>query len=67
MLQARKFASANPDEVTWCFNLPGSSNRTINMGLTKYLTEMSSKYLPEVKAESVRKTDNLTIICKLFV
>jgi hypothetical protein len=46
------------------FNLPNPSSRTMALGSTQPLTEMSTRNIPEVKAGlQERKGDNLTIIC----
>jgi hypothetical protein len=46
------------------FNLPNPSGRSVALGLTQPLTEMSTRNLPGGKAQSARKTDNLTAICE---
>jgi hypothetical protein len=52
-----------PDEVTgFLFNLPNPSNRTMALGLTQSLTEISTRNLPEGKGEPARKADFLTAI-----
>jgi hypothetical protein len=44
------------------FNLPNPSNRTMTLGSTEPLTEMSTKNLPGRKGRQARKADNLTAI-----
>jgi hypothetical protein len=47
-----------PDEVAGFFNWPNPSRRTMTLGYTQPLTEMSSRNLPVVKGDrSVRKAD----------
>jgi hypothetical protein len=52
-----------PDYVIAFLTLPNPSSRTMALGLTKPLTEMSSKNLPGVKVWQARKADNLTANC----
>jgi hypothetical protein len=51
-------------EVTGFFNLPNPSSRTMAMGSTQPLTEISTINLPKVPA---RKADSLTAICESIV
>jgi hypothetical protein len=44
------------------FNLPNHSSRTMALGSTQPLTEMSTRNLPGVKGRPARKADNLTAI-----
>jgi hypothetical protein len=53
-------AGSIPDEVDFFFNLPNPSSRTIALGLTQLLTEMSTKNPPGGKRRPARKADNLT-------
>jgi hypothetical protein len=46
------------------FKLPNASSRTMALGLTQPLSEMSTRNSPEGKA---RKADNLTAICEPIV
>jgi hypothetical protein len=50
-----------PDEVDF-FNLPNTSSRTMALGSTQPLTEMSTRNLG--KGRPARKTYNLTAICE---
>jgi hypothetical protein len=43
---SRKVAGSSPDEVTGIFNRPNPSNRTMALGSTQPLTEMSIRNLP---------------------
>jgi hypothetical protein len=52
--------------VHWIFNWPNPSSRIMTVGLTKPLTEMSTRSLPGGKGRPARKAD-LTAICKLTV
>jgi hypothetical protein len=64
---SRKVAGSIPDEVIGFFNLPNPSSRTMALGSTQALTEMSTrKNLPGGKVWPVRKADNLTI-CELII
>jgi hypothetical protein len=49
------------DEVNF-FNLPNSSSRTMALGSTQPLTEMSTRNLPGGKKRPPRRADNLTAI-----
>jgi hypothetical protein len=53
-----------------CFKLPNSSSRTMALGLTQPLTEMSTrnhKMFLESRARPMRKADNFTVICEQIV
>jgi hypothetical protein len=59
---------SNPYEVTEFFNRPNLSSRTMTLGSTQSLTEMSTRNFPgEVKGLPGRKADDLTAICKPVV
>jgi hypothetical protein len=60
-----KVAGSIPDEDTGFFNWPNSSSRTVALGLTQPLTEISTRHLPWDKGQPARKADNLTAICLL--
>jgi hypothetical protein len=49
------------------FNLPNPSSRTMALGSTQPLTEMSTRNLPGSKGRPARKADNLTDICEPIV
>jgi hypothetical protein len=49
------------------FNLPNPSSRTMALGLTQPLTEMSARNLLGGKRRTERKNENLTAICELIV
>jgi hypothetical protein len=43
---SRKVAGSSPDEVDFFFNLPNPSSRTMALGSTQPLTEMSTRKIP---------------------
>jgi hypothetical protein len=53
-----------PDEVDF-FNLPNPSSRTMALGSTQPLTEMSTRNLPGGKGRPARQADNLTTVSRL--
>jgi hypothetical protein len=55
-------AASIPEEVIGFFNLPNPSSRTIALGLTQPLTEMSTRNLPGRRGLPTHKADNLTAI-----
>jgi hypothetical protein len=61
MLQA---AGLIPDEVIRIFNWPNPSSRTVALGSTQPLREMSTRNLPGGKGRPARKADNFTAICE---
>jgi hypothetical protein len=61
MLQAGRSPFRVPDEVNF-FNLPNTSSRTMALGSTQPLTEMSTRNLPGRKKLPARETDNLAAI-----
>jgi hypothetical protein len=61
MLQAGRSPVRIPDEVGF-FNLPNPFNRTMTLGSTQPLTEMSTKNLLGGKKRPARKADNLAAI-----
>jgi hypothetical protein len=46
------------------FNLPNPSSRTIALGSTQPLTEMSTRNLPGGKERPARRADNIAAICE---
>jgi hypothetical protein len=56
-----------PEEVIEFFNWSDPSSRTMALGSTQPLTEMSTRNLPGSKGRPVRKADNLTAICEPIV
>jgi hypothetical protein len=56
-----------PDEVTGFLNWPNPSRRTMTLGSTQLLTEMSTRNVPRGKVRPARGVDNLTAICELIV
>jgi hypothetical protein len=57
-----KVADSILDEVTRFFNSPNPSNRTMVLGSTQPLTEMSTRNLRGGKLRPKRKADNLAAI-----
>jgi hypothetical protein len=66
MLQARRSLVQVPDEVDF-FSLPNFSSRTMALGSTQSLTEMSTRNLRGGKKEPAHKADNLAAICEPIV
>jgi hypothetical protein len=65
-LQAGRSRDRILDEVDF-FNLPNPSSRTIALGSTQPLTEMSTRNIPGGEGRPARKADNLTAICEPIV
>jgi hypothetical protein len=63
MLQARRI----PDEVIGFFTWPNPSSRSMALGSTQPLIEMSTRNLPGGKWLAALKVDNLTVICEPIV
>jgi hypothetical protein len=61
---SRKVAGSIPNEVIKFFNWPNPFSRTMDLGSTQSLTEMSTRNLPGGKGRPARKADNLTAICE---
>jgi hypothetical protein len=61
MLQAGRSPVRVPDEVDF-FNLPNPSSRTMALGLTQPLTEISTRNFPGGKKRPARRPDKLTAI-----
>jgi hypothetical protein len=61
MLQAGRSLVQVPDEVD-VFNLPNPSSRTMALGSTQYLTEMSTRNFPMGKKQPAHRADNLVAI-----
>jgi hypothetical protein len=64
MLQAGRSRVRFPMRSLDFFNLPNPSSRTMALGSTKPLTEMSARNLPGGKGRPACKADNLTAICE---
>jgi hypothetical protein len=54
-------------KVIGFYNLPTPSSRTMALGSTQPLTEMSTRNLPGGKERPACKTDNLIAICEPIV
>jgi hypothetical protein len=61
MLRAGRSPVRVPDEVDF-FNLPNPSSRTMALGSTQPLTEMSTRNFPGGKKRPARRADNLVAI-----
>jgi hypothetical protein len=46
------------------FNLPNPSSRTMALGSTQPLTEMSTRNIPGGKKRPARRADNVAAICE---
>jgi hypothetical protein len=64
---SRKVAGSIPDEVIGFFSSPNHSSRTMALGSTQPLTEMSTRNFLGGKGRLARKADNLTAICEPIV
>jgi hypothetical protein len=64
--KSRKVSCSIPEEVIEFifFNWPYPSSRTMALGSTQPLTEMSTRNLPGGKGRPKRKADSLTAICE---
>jgi hypothetical protein len=65
MLQARRSLDRVPKR--WIFQFTNLSRRTVALGSTQRLTEMSTRNLPAGKGRLARRADNLTAICEPIV
>jgi hypothetical protein len=63
MLQVGRSPVRVPDEMDF-FSLPNPSSRTMALGSTQPLTEMSTRNLPGGKKRSARRADNLAATCE---
>jgi hypothetical protein len=63
---SRKAAGSLPDKVIGFISWPNPSRRTMVLGSTQPVTEMSTRNLPVGKRRPVRKAD-LTAICEPIV
>jgi hypothetical protein len=64
---SRKVVGSIPGEIIDLFNWPNPSSRTMALGTTHPLTEMSTVNLAGGKGRPERKTGNLTAICEPIV
>jgi hypothetical protein len=64
-LESRRFES----RMRWIFlNLPNPSSRTMALGSTQPLTEMSTRYFPGIKKKRPEhRADNFAAICEPIV
>jgi hypothetical protein len=63
MIEAGRSPVRVPDEVNIC-NLPNTSSRTIALGSTQPLTEMTTRNLPGGRKWPARRADNLAATCE---
>jgi hypothetical protein len=63
MLQAGRLLVRIPDEVGF-FNLPNPSSRTMALGSTQPLTEVSTRNFLGGKERPAHRADNLAAICE---
>jgi hypothetical protein len=63
MLQAGRSPVRFPEVVDF-FNLPNPSSRTMALGSTQSLAEMSTRNLPGGKKRPAHRADNLAAICE---
>jgi hypothetical protein len=64
-MENRKVIGSIPDEVIGFFKRPKPSSRTMTLGSTQPLTEMSTRNLPRGKGWPARKADDLNAIYEL--
>jgi hypothetical protein len=64
---SRKVAGSIADKVIGFFNWPNPSSRTMALGSTQPVTEMSSRNLPGGKGRPASKANNFTAICEQIV
>jgi hypothetical protein len=67
MLQTGRSRVRFPMRSLNFFNLPNSSSRTMALGWTQHLTEMSTRRFLGGKWQRTGKADNLTAICEPIV
>jgi hypothetical protein len=66
MLQAERSLVRVP--MRWIFfNLPNPATRTVVLGSTQPLAQMSTRNLPGGKKRPARRADNLAAICEPIV
>jgi hypothetical protein len=63
----QKVSGLIPDEAIAFFNLLNTSSRTMILGLTHPVTEISTRNLAGGKGLPARKADKLTAICEPIV
>jgi hypothetical protein len=64
---SRKVAGSIPGEIIGFFNSPNPSSRTVTLGLTQPLTEMSTRNLSGDKGRPACKANKLTAICETII
>jgi hypothetical protein len=58
---------SSPEEVIGFFSCPNPSSRTMALGSTQPLAEMSTRNLSGGEGLPAHKADNLTVICEPIV
>jgi hypothetical protein len=61
---SRKVAASIPNKVIKFLNWPNPSSRTMALGSTQPLTEISPGNFPVGKGRPAREADNLTAMCE---
>jgi hypothetical protein len=61
---SRQIVGSIPKEAIQFLNSYNSSSRSMTLGSTQLLTEISTRILPGGKVDPARKSDNLTAICE---
>jgi hypothetical protein len=64
---SRKVACSVPDVIIQFMNWSNPSSRTMILGSTQPLTEMSTRNLPGGKGRPARKADNFAAVCEPIV
>jgi hypothetical protein len=67
MLQAGRSRVRVPMRWIFFFNLPNPSSRTMAVGTTQPLIEMSTRNIPGGEVRPARKAGNLNAICEPIV
>jgi hypothetical protein len=67
MLQAGKAWVRIPMKLLNFFNLSNPSSRTVALGSTQPLTEMSTRNIPGGKRQPACKADNFTANCERII
>jgi hypothetical protein len=67
MLQAGRSRDRVPITCSFFFNLPNPSSRTMALGSTQPLREMSTRDLAGGKRRPARRSDNVTANCEPIV
>jgi hypothetical protein len=63
-VRSRKVAVSIPDQIIAFFSRPNPSSRTMALGSTQPLIEMSNRNFPRGKGRPARKADSLIATCE---